>query len=153
MHPFYALAGLSLVLYRFRFFDAASGRWVLARHRAELHVIAKRYARWQLVGEPEIRRNDTIGWFSPHHDGSAPVRAAEQSTQIEMPDAAIGCDVETSPSIVGDTERFLVLLFLRRYIAWCARRRRYASMEGAAKLSRSVRWGPGSNAAPPEDAP
>ena len=31
-------------------------------------------------------------------------------------------------------ERFLVLTFLRRYITYCARRRRFAAMNGAARL-------------------
>jgi len=31
-------------------------------------------------------------------------------------------------------ERFLLFVFLRRYVTYCARRRRYAAMEGAARL-------------------
>ncbi len=31
-------------------------------------------------------------------------------------------------------ERFLVLLFLRRYVTWCARSRRFASMDRAINL-------------------
>jgi hypothetical protein len=45
--------------------------------------------------------------------------------------------VEPSPLLVED-ERALVLLFLRRYVAYCARRRRFAQMEGAARLYRKV---------------
>jgi hypothetical protein len=36
-------------------------------------------------------------------------------------------------------ERFLVLLFLRRYVTWCARRQRFSAMEGAAWLFSAVR--------------
>ena len=37
------------------------------------------------------------------------------------------------PTIDG-LERFLVLLFLRRYVTWFARPRRLAQMQGAARL-------------------
>ena len=33
-----------------------------------------------------------------------------------------------------DSEALLLQLFLRRYITYCARRRRYAAMNGAAQL-------------------
>jgi hypothetical protein len=42
------------------------------------------------------------------------------------------------PPAIDATERFLVHLFLRRYITWCARRRRFAQMQGAARLYREV---------------
>jgi hypothetical protein len=38
------------------------------------------------------------------------------------------------PSPLAGLERFLVLVFLRRYVTYCARRRRFASMNGAARL-------------------
>jgi hypothetical protein len=38
------------------------------------------------------------------------------------------------PPAVDATEQFLLRVFLRRYITWCARRRRFAAMQGAAKL-------------------
>jgi len=38
------------------------------------------------------------------------------------------------PPGIDATERFLLRLFLRRYVTWCARRRRFAQMQGAAKL-------------------
>ena len=34
------------------------------------------------------------------------------------------------PPRIDVTERYLLRLFLRRYIAWCARRRRFAAMQG-----------------------
>jgi len=40
------------------------------------------------------------------------------------------------PPAVNETECFLTALFLRRYITYCARRRRYAQMEGAARQYR-----------------
>ena len=36
-------------------------------------------------------------------------------------------------------EAFLVQRFLRRYVSYCARRRRFAAMNGAARLYREIR--------------
>ena len=41
--------------YPFRFFDAVTKKWKRARYVAELHVIADRYAQWEIIGPPEIR--------------------------------------------------------------------------------------------------
>jgi hypothetical protein len=41
------------------------------------------------------------------------------------------------PSLEG-LKRFLLRVFVRRYVTWCARRRRFAAMNGAAVLSREV---------------
>jgi hypothetical protein len=38
------------------------------------------------------------------------------------------------PPAIDATERFLLRVFLRRYITWCARRRRFAAMQGAQRL-------------------
>ena len=61
-----------------------------------------------------------------------PAVAAEIDTLLEQ-----AATVESSPSLLDD-ERPLVLLFLRRYVAYCACRRRFAQMEGAPRLYRSV---------------
>jgi hypothetical protein len=53
-----------LVLYPFRFLDPLTGRWVRARYRAEREVIAQQYARWEITGEPEVRRVEG-GGFTP----------------------------------------------------------------------------------------
>ena len=42
-------------------------------------------------------------------------------------------------------EVFLVRLFLRRYVTYCARRQRYAAMDGAARLYLDLQ----TNATPP----
>ena len=39
---------------------------------------------------------------------------------------------------IDDAERFLALRFLRRYVTWCARSRRWRFMNGAAHLYRSL---------------
>src|SRR4051794_18601610 len=41
--------------YPFRFFDDVTKKWTRARYVAELHVIAERYAQWEITGPPEIR--------------------------------------------------------------------------------------------------
>jgi hypothetical protein len=42
--------------------------------------------------------------------------------------------MEEPPPVDDQLERFLVLVFLRRYITYFARRRRFAAMNGAARL-------------------
>ena len=39
-----------------------------------------------------------------------------------------------TPPRIDVTERLLLRLFLRRYVTWCARHRRFAAMQGAARL-------------------
>ena len=41
--------------------------------------------------------------------------------------------VNIKPAIDA-TERLLLRVFLRRYVTWCARQRRFAAMQGAARL-------------------
>jgi hypothetical protein len=43
-------------LFAFRYKEELTRRWVKARYRAERHEIAARYATWEIIGEPEIRR-------------------------------------------------------------------------------------------------
>jgi hypothetical protein len=43
------------------------------------------------------------------------------------------------PPAIDRIECFLLAVFLRRYITYCARRRRFAQMEGAARLHREIR--------------
>ena len=40
---------------------------------------------------------------------------------------------------IDGLERFLLLVFLRRYVTYCARRRRFAAMNGAARLFAELR--------------
>ena len=42
------------------------------------------------------------------------------------------------PPRIDPTERYLLQLFLRRYVTWCARRGRFKQMQGAAHLHREV---------------
>ena len=43
------------------------------------------------------------------------------------------------PVTLNAGERMLMLLFLRRYVTWCARMRRFDEMERAAMLYRGIR--------------
>jgi hypothetical protein len=100
-------------LFPFRYRDPLTSRWVRARYVAERHVIAERYKEWEIIGPPEIRGDPDDGYFRPY-----PLPAQKP----------IG-NVQREPGLNED-ERYLVLLFLRRYVTYCARRRRYAQMQG-----------------------
>jgi len=120
--------------YPFRFFDDVTKKWTRARYVAELHVIAERYAQWEIIGPPEIRSGSAT-MFTPWSTSApaAHLPPAEEPPPHHgpMPDPA---PIEQPPPVEDRLERFLVILSLRRYITWCARRRTFAQMNGAAKL-------------------
>jgi len=119
----FALGPSPLLMYAFRYRDPCTGKWVRARYRAERHEIAERYAEWEITGPAEIRTPGG-GSFNPFRGPTMYV--AHLPINEEAP-------VEQR-SIEDKLARFLVLLFLRRYVTYCARRRRFASMNGAARL-------------------
>jgi hypothetical protein len=108
-------------LYAFRFRDPRTGKWVRARYRATLAELAVRYREWEIIGPVEVRGDDPVQMFQP-----ALPRLADAPLELRP-------HLEAPPRIDA-TERFLLRLFLRRYITWCARRRRFAAMNGAARL-------------------
>jgi len=122
-----------LELFPFRYRDPRSGKWVRARYVAELREIERRYAEYEIIGPPEIRYvNPDARYFAPHFN-------ATMSTELrrfrERPP-----ELEAS---IDALEAFLVRLFLRRYITYCARRGKYAAMQGAARLfTESIVAGP-----------
>ena len=129
-----------LLLYPFRYFDPVRKRWIRARYVAELHVIAERHAQWEITGPPEIRMGSAT-MFNPW--SKLPRRPAAHLPPVEEPPPDHGPTpdpppVEQPPPVEDQLERFLVLLFLRRYVTYCARRRRYAQMEGAARLHAQI---------------
>jgi len=130
------MARLELFLFRYR--DACTGKWTLARYRAERHEIAARYAEFELIGEPEIREIDR-DWqlFSPHGDAAQPTGPASQSA---APDRDLSWSIPpvVDPQSLRGSERLLLLLFLRRYVTYCARRRQFAAMSGAARLHAAI---------------
>ncbi len=113
---FHWLSRHPLAVYAFRYLDPRTGKWVRARYKASLDEIRARYDRWQTIGTPEIR--GSVKMFTPFGE------------RTDLP-------LEMTPSLDAD-ERFLARLFLHRYVTWCARRRRFAQMQGAARLHREV---------------
>jgi hypothetical protein len=107
-------------LYPFRFRDPRTGKWIRARYRATLAEIKARYREWEIIGPAETRGDAPVQMFQP----GLP-RIGDTPLELQPHLAPLGMD---------QTERFLVRLFLRRYVTWCARRRRFAAMQGAARL-------------------
>src|SRR5215831_17431158 len=100
-----------LKLYRFRYFDTVLQKWRTARHAATLEDIAKQNERWTVIGPPEIRH---------------PLRGTTGHVQrgwTPQPQAIVQSPTNPEMPHLDATERFLVCLFLRRYITYCARRR------------------------------
>jgi hypothetical protein len=108
-------------LYSFRFRDPRTGRWVRARYRATLAEIKARYREWEIGGPAEVRGDAPVQMFQPVSPPKAD-KPLELQPHLEVPPA------------IDTIERFLLHIFLRRYITWCARRRRFAQMQGAARL-------------------
>ena len=56
-----------LELFPFRYRNPVTGKWVRARYVAERHIIAERFAEYEITGPPEIREVDPEARaFSPH---------------------------------------------------------------------------------------
>ncbi len=115
------------LLYPFRFRDPLTGKWIRARYKASRSDLEQRYAEWEITRPGEMRKC-IGGSFSPH----GKLIAHAKLKQISEP--ALGLQ----PSLDA-AEVLLVRLFLRRYVTYCARRRRYAQMNGAANLFRELR--------------
>ncbi len=72
--------------------------------------------------------------FSPHRR----LIAHEDLKRLSEPPLEFHPHLETEPAMHA-VEVFLVCLFLRRYVTYCARHGRYAQMNGAAELFREIR--------------
>jgi hypothetical protein len=117
-----------LELFAFRYRDARTGKWSRARYVATRDEIAARHATREIVGPAEIRDVDPDArTFTPH---KSPLDA-ELRRYSERPP-------ELQP-MIDAVEAFLLALFLRRYVTYCARRGRFAAMNGAARLFAKVR--------------
>jgi hypothetical protein len=133
----------TFLLYLFRYVSDVTGKWVRARYVATPHDIAKGPTHWEIVGEPEIRRPIGYGYFSPFaHTPRPPPHDPPEDPPKEPVNDPPPWDPppkEQPPEETTDVcplERMLALYFLRRYVTWCARRRRFAVMDGAARLYR-----------------
>jgi hypothetical protein len=98
-------------------------------------------------GPPEIRRVDTDSRYFNRHMDAAPGKhrpaneppknpPRDPKRDPPDPDPPVKEPSDEDPAGLDATERFLLRLFLRRYVTCCARRRRFAQMRGAAHLSR-----------------
>jgi hypothetical protein len=114
-------------LYAFRYRDPRTSKWLRARYVATRQEIAARYVEHEIIGPAEIRDADSgARYFTPHrHSLDAELRRYSERPPESQPafDAA---------------EAFLLAVFLRRYVTYCARRGRHAAMHGAARLFRDV---------------
>ncbi len=128
----FALGKPPRLLYPFRHRDPRTGRWIRARYVAERHVIAERYVEWEVTGPPEVRTRGGGGSFNPYRmvTHAELMQLEEQPLQIN-PHLA-------KPPAIDALEAFLLRVFLRRYVTYCARRRRFAAMNGAARLFAEV---------------
>jgi len=124
-----------LLLYPFRYFDPVRKRWIRARYLAERHVIESNYAQWEIIGPPEIRQrgNAARDSFNPFRRQSAHL-PPDRETPPDHGPTPDPPPAEEPPPIEDEIERFLVLLSLRRYVTWCARKGRVGSMNLAIDL-------------------
>jgi hypothetical protein len=123
-----------LELYPFRYRDPATGKWVRARYRATQQEIARRYAEHEITGPPEIREiGEGARYFNPHFKLTTNTELRRYS---DLP-PELQPHLATPPGIDA-VEATLVRVFLRRYVTYCARRRRFAAMNGAARLFAEV---------------
>ena len=138
-----------LELFPFRFRDPRTGKWIRARYVAELHEIAARHAEFEIIGSAEIRNvNPDARYFKPHI-GAAPGKHRPVKEPPKNPprdpkkdppdnDPPVKEPPDEDPAALDALERFLLLVFLRRYVTYCARRQRFAAMQGAARLFAQV---------------
>jgi hypothetical protein len=122
---------LPVKLVPFRYRDALTGRWIKARYKATREDIAARHAEWEITGPAEV-------WF-PIGDAFNPYRIVDHAElqRLEELPPELNLHLEHPPAIDED-ECSWAALFLRRYVAYCARRGRYAQMQGAARLHREI---------------
>jgi hypothetical protein len=136
---------MPLTLYPFRYRNPVTGKWVRARYVAEPREIAERYAEWEITGPAEIRSRGNSGSFNPYRkppaDHLPPVEEPPpepESPEREPPDNEPPEPPIEEPPIeeppIDAVEAFLVRLFLRRYVTYCARRRLFDRAARAAML-------------------
>jgi len=85
-------------------------------------------------------------WQNYPHFGSGPAYRIESSPIHRPPGVYINPCAYTRSKLphldmeptLDECERLIVRIFLRRYVTYCARRKRYAAMEGAMRLWRVI---------------
>ena len=117
-----------LELYPFRFRSDVTGKWVKARYVATREEI-ERHAEFEITGPPEIRD------VNPNARSFSPWKVIPHAEVMRMSEPPLEMQPHLAqPPAVDAFEAFLATLFLRRYVTYCARRRIYARMNGAARL-------------------
>ena len=132
-------------LFPFRYRCPRTGKWQHARYKAERHEIAERYPQgWEITGEPMVIGGNPDGqMFSPFRNPSArshlpageppqndPPRPENEPgkdppvKEPPTPEPPVEEPPSEDPATLSDLERFLLAVFVRRYITQCARRRR-----------------------------
>jgi hypothetical protein len=136
-HPSQMLFALKSPLlryaFRYRFENDGCARGT-SRSRTSF---AERYAQWKIVGPPETTIGRPVMKFSPW--SKLPPRPAAHRPPDDEPPPDHGPTpdpppVEQPPPIEDLLERFLVLLFLRRYVAYCERRQRWSAAWAASTV-------------------
>jgi hypothetical protein len=122
-----------LYLYPFRYRSPLTGKWVKARYVAERHEIKAQHTEWEIIGPPEIPE---VGPNARHFHPSRVIAHADLRRLQEQPPQT-NPHLEQPPAI-DPAERYLVALFLRRYVTYCARRKCVKQMHAAAGLYREV---------------
>lgn len=122
---------MPLQLFPFCYRDSLTGRWVKARYKATREEIGARHAEWEIIGPAEPRA-PIVGTFQPYRGGR---HAA--SWRLYEPAPQINPHLDRSPTLDA-AECSLTLLFLRRYVVYCARHQRFGQAEGAARLHREI---------------
>jgi hypothetical protein len=99
------------------------------RYVATQQEIAERYPDgWEIIRPSEICEvNPDARYFTPHR---SPLDTAIRRYNERPP--------ELQPAI-DTAEAFLLAVFLRRYVTYCARRQQFAAMNGAARLLRDLK--------------
>jgi hypothetical protein len=127
---------MPLELFPFRYRDARTGRWVKARYKGTPEEIAIRYAEWEITGPAELR-SDVGGAFNPYRFvPHAELRRLQEEAPEINPHLARPPAVDAIEWVVVGC--VVVAIFLRRYVTYCACRRRYSQMESAARLHREI---------------
>ena len=112
-----------IILYPFRRRDPLTGKWHRARYKVSADALAQHEGEWIVDGPPEIRRalGPTSG-FQPRPPPAILVLHPQRQT----------------PPAIDKLERYLTLVFLRRHVTYCMRRRRFAQAQAAAILHREL---------------
>lgn len=126
---------MPIELFSFRYRDPFTGRWIRARYKAERHEIAARYAEWEILGAEMRDARPGTASFNPFR-----VVPHAEWMRLQEPALQVNPHLENPPAIDA-WERFLAALFLRRYVAYCAKRQRFSQMQGAARLHREISRG------------